>query len=66
MPTEKEILRLALRVLGNCMSKNTAFTVGDYWMQITGIQRVATWTNATTPDLDLIGDAAYKLFSEGK
>jgi hypothetical protein len=46
------------------MSKDTVFTLKDWWMRITGVQQSAIWIGATSPDLDLIGDVAYNLYYE--
>ena len=64
MANQQPILRLSLRMLGTCMSKDTSFSIKDWWMRITGVYQAAIWTGSLHPDLDEIGEVVYNLYRE--
>ena len=59
MTNQQQMIRLSLRMLGNCMSKDTCFTIRDWWMRIAGVYQAAIYTGDLSPDLDEIGDTAF-------
>lgn len=64
MTDQQQILRLSLRMLGNCMTNDSVFTIKDWWMRIAGVYQAAIYTVGVGPELDEIGDAVYNLYRE--